>query len=91
MKLLGKILKWVATLIVSLLLILVGIVMSFSLFPESVRIHASACFVQDFETVFCQRGEDADFFYYRIAAVRGGEVMQIERKIPKRSIKKLDL
>lgn len=91
MKLFLKIAKWLAVLLVSLILIGVGGFISLSLFPLTERVSSNACVIVGYETVFCQKAEDASFYYWRVVGAKDGEVVQIERKIPKLQVGRLDL
>lgn len=91
MNTLKRVAKWLLVLTLSLVLIGVGGFISLTLFPFTERVSANACVIVGYETVFCQKGEDESFYYWRAVGENNGEIVQVDRKIPKKQVGRLDL
>ena len=78
-----RLFKWIGTLLVSVILLAIGFLASFQYLPANQRLVYQACYIEGYETVFCQKLENDEAYLYRVIGSKDGEVVQVEHKIPK--------
>jgi hypothetical protein len=83
MKALKRLLKLTAIALGCVLLILLGFAISLAIAPINGRLVANACYIEGYETVFCQKGESEDLILYRVLGVKDGYTVQIQHEIKK--------
>ena len=66
-----------------ILLVAIGALGSFQVFPSNSRLVYQACYIEGYETVFCQKLESEEAYLYRVIGTKDGEAVSLEHKIPK--------